>query len=143
MSGVVVLVGAVSSLWLALVLVLVVARPKGLLVQDALRLLPDTLRLLYRLSADASQPRSVRARLWLLLAYLAVPFDLVPDLIPVVGQADDVIIACLVLRSVVGRAGAGAVSRHWPGTDDGLRALWRVAGLPGQPEACATHARSG
>jgi uncharacterized membrane protein YkvA (DUF1232 family) len=129
------LAGGVLALWLALVLVLLVARPKGVQVQEALRLLPDTLRLLYRLAADASQPRSVRVRLWLLLAYLALPFDLIPDFIPVLGYADDVIIAFLVLRAVVRRVGGGAVSRHWPGSDDGLRALWRVAGLPGDPDS--------
>jgi uncharacterized membrane protein YkvA (DUF1232 family) len=122
-------------LWIALVLVLALARPKGVLLQEALRLLPDTLRLIYRLGADASQPRAVRIRLWLLLAYLSLPFDLIPDFIPVLGYADDVIIACLVLRGVVHRAGAEAVSRHWPGSEDGLRALWRVAGLPGEPAA--------
>jgi len=127
------LAGGLLALWLALVVVLLLARPKGILLQEALRLLPDTLRLLYRLAADASQPRSVRVRLWLLLAYLALPFDLIPDFIPVLGYADDVIIAILVLRAVVRRAGGGAVSRHWPGSDDGLRALWRVAALPGEP----------
>jgi uncharacterized membrane protein YkvA (DUF1232 family) len=69
--------------------------------------------------------------LWFLFAYLALPIDLIPDFIPIVGYADDAIIVCLVLRSVVRRAGPEAVRRNWPGTPDGLRVLWRVAGLPG------------
>ena len=72
-------------------------------------------------------------RLWLLLAYLAFPIDLVPDFIPVIGYADDVVIVAAVLRSVVRRAGPQAVRRHWPGTHDGLEALWRLARLPGNP----------
>lgn len=62
-----------------------------------------------------------------------MPFDLIPDFIPVIGYADDAIIVAAVLRSVVRRAGADAVRRHWPGTQDGLAALWRAAGLPGSP----------
>jgi uncharacterized membrane protein YkvA (DUF1232 family) len=119
--------------WLALLVGLALARPRrGLLVQ-ALRLLPDMLRLLRRLAADGSLPRGVRMRLWLLLAYLALPIDLVPDFIPVIGYADDAILVIWVLRSVVRRAGPQAVRRHWPGTADGLSAVWRLCGLPSPP----------
>jgi hypothetical protein len=52
------------------------------------------------------------------MVYLAIPIDLVPDFVPVLGYADDAIIVTLVLRSVVRRAGLGAVRHHWPGTDD-------------------------
>jgi len=69
-------------------------------------------------------------RLWLLFVYLAMPFDLIPDFVPIVGYGDDAIIVCAVLRSVVRRAGAEAVRRHRPGSDDGLAARWRAAGLP-------------
>jgi hypothetical protein len=68
------------------------ARPRGGLLREALRLLPDLLRLL---AADRSLPRSVRIRLALLLAYLAVPIDIVPDFIPILGYADDAIIVTI------------------------------------------------
>ena len=68
--------------WLALIAVLVTARPRGGLLREALRLLPDLLRLLPRLAADRSLPRQVRAGLALLLAYLAFPSDLVPVGLP-------------------------------------------------------------
>ncbi len=74
-------------------------------------------------------------RLWLLFTYLAIPVDLVPDFIPVIGYADDAKIVAWKLRSVVRRAGPEAVRRHLPGTEDGLAVLWRVAGLPGEPVA--------
>jgi uncharacterized membrane protein YkvA (DUF1232 family) len=118
-----------AGLWLVLVLALLVARPRGGLLPEAVRLLPDTLRLLKRLATDGTLPRGVRVRLWLLFAYLAVPFDLVPDFIPVLGYADDAILVVLVLRSVVRRAGPEAVRRHWTGTADGLAALARAAGI--------------
>ena len=115
--------------YLALLAALIVARPKGNLLGAALRLLPDLLRLLRRLAADSDVSWTVRVRLWLLLGYLAIPFDLVPDFIPVLGYADDAIIVTLALRSVVRRSGAPVIRRHWPGTDDGLTALARLTGL--------------
>ncbi len=78
--------------WLMLVVALVFARPKGSLLEESMRLLPDTIRLLHRLATDHSLPRGVRVRLWLLLAYLACPIDIIPDFIPVIGYADDAII---------------------------------------------------
>lgn len=128
---------AIAAIWAVLVVALVVSRPRGTSLSDALRLLPDTLGLLRRLATDKALDRGARVRLWLLFAYLALPFDIVPDFIPVIGHADDVIIVCLVLRSVVRRAGAAAVRRNWPGTPEGLAALWRIAGLPGTPSEAA------
>jgi uncharacterized membrane protein YkvA (DUF1232 family) len=115
--------------YLGLLAALLAARPKGNLLGEAVRLLPDLVRLQRRLAADSAVPRAARVRLWLLLAYLAIPFDVVPDFVPVLGYADDAIIASLVLRSVVRRAGPPVVRRHWPGTDNGLAALARLTGL--------------
>ena len=64
---------------------------------------------------------------------LAIPIDVIPDFIPVLGYADDAIIVTAVLRSVVRRAGLEALHRHWPGTDDGLAAVTRLCGLSRQP----------
>jgi uncharacterized membrane protein YkvA (DUF1232 family) len=116
--------------WTALVIALLVARPRGALLSEAVRLLPDLLRLLRRLAADPDMPRGVRLRLALLLAYLAMPIDLIPDFVPVLGYADDAIIVALTLRSTVRRAGLDAVRARWPGTDDGFTALCRLTGLP-------------
>ena len=115
--------------WLALLVALVLMRPKGALLAEAVRLLPDLLRLLRRLAADSKLPRGVRARIVLLMVYLALPIDLIPDFLPVVGYADDAIIVAFVLRSVVRRAGIEAVRAHWPGTESGFAALARLAGL--------------
>jgi uncharacterized membrane protein YkvA (DUF1232 family) len=115
--------------WLALLIALLLARPKGPLLAEAIRLMPDLLRLLRRLAADRNLPRGVHARLVLLLIYLALPVDLVPDFVPVVGYADDAIIVAAVLRAVVRRAGIEAVRAHWPGTDSGFAALARLTGL--------------
>jgi uncharacterized membrane protein YkvA (DUF1232 family) len=121
--------------WLVLIATLAIVRPRGGLLREALRLLPDVLRLVRRLAADPDLPRGVRVRLALLLAYLAFPLDLIPDFIPVLGYADDAIIVTAVLRSVVRRAGLQAVRKHWPGTEDGFAALSRLTGLDKPPTA--------
>lgn len=127
------LIGVAAALvlaWLALVVALLVIRPRGSLLREALRLLPDVLRLIRRLAADKDLPRGVRIRLGLLLAYLALPIDLIPDFIPVLGYADDAIVVTAVLRGVVRRAGLEAVRAHWPGTPDGFTAVTRLTGIP-------------
>ena len=125
-------IGVASALllaWVALVIALAILRPRGGLLREALRILPDALRLIRRLTADNTLPLGVRVRLALLMVYLAIPLDLIPDFIPVLGYADDAIIVTAVLRSAVRRAGLAAVYAHWPGSDDGFAALCRLTGL--------------
>ena len=124
-----VVVGGLLLVWLILLAVLWAARPDELTARGALRLLPDVIRLVRRLAADRSLPRGVRVRLWLLLGYLLMPIDLVPDFIPVPGYADDVVVVAWALRSVVRRAGGEALDRHWPGEPAGLAVVRRVAGI--------------
>lgn len=101
---------------------LLVAKPRGTGLREALRLLPDLLRL----ARDGSLRRCIRLRPWLLLGYLALPIDLVPDVIPVLGDADDAMLVALVLRTVVRRSGVPAIEQHWLGTPDGLAGLLRL-----------------
>ena len=125
-----VLIGVAAGLvvvWVGLLVALWLGRPDQMTIRDALRLLPDVARLMRRLATDPTLPQGVRVRLWLLLAYLAMPFDLVPDFIPVLGYADDAIVVVVALRSVARRAGPAALERHWPGTPDGLAAVRRLA----------------
>jgi uncharacterized membrane protein YkvA (DUF1232 family) len=122
--------GVVLIYALLLILLALYARkhPETVGMKEALRLLPDLLTLLRRLIADRSLPRGIRVRLILLLVYLASPIDLVPDFLPVIGYADDVIIVALVLRSVIRMAGSRPLEQHWPGTPTGLALLQRLAG---------------
>ncbi|GAB3983891.1 hypothetical protein GCM10029978_091910 [Actinoallomurus acanthiterrae] len=138
LTGLLAAAAGLLLLWLLLVGFLALARPKGATLgafpdqpaptdlPAAVRLLPDLLRLVTRLARDPTLPRGVRIRLWLLLAYLAMPIDLVPDFIPVLGYADDAILVAVVLRSVIRRAGPEAVARHWPGDEQGLEAVRRL-----------------
>lgn len=126
------LAGVLSGLvlmWLGLLGFLWRARPDARRLGEAARLLPAVIRLISRLARDRTLPRGLRYRLWFLLGYLALPIDLVPDVIPVIGYADDAVLVVWTLRSVVRVAGAGALARHWPGTPAGLHAVESLAGL--------------
>jgi len=77
---------------------------------------------------DSRIPRSHKALLALLVAYLAMPFDLIPDFIPVVGQLDDALLVGLTVRYVLKKSGPGLVREHWPGPPESLRVMLRLAG---------------
>ena len=91
------------------------------------RFIPDCLVLLRRLIGDEGVPRRRKLTLLCLVAYLSVPIDLVPDFIPVAGQVDDVIIAALALRYALRSGGPELLRRHWPGPDDSLQVVMRLA----------------
>jgi len=74
------IVVALAFVWTTLIIALVFLRPKGGLLREAMRILPDTIRLLRRLATDRSIGVGVRVRLWLLFVYLAVPIDLIQTL---------------------------------------------------------------
>jgi len=92
------------------------------------RLIPDLIVLGKRLVADPRVPR--RAKIWLVvaLAYLALPFDLVPDFVPILGQLDAVIVVGLILRHALRTCPVSLMTQHWPGPPDGLRLVLRFAG---------------
>jgi uncharacterized membrane protein YkvA (DUF1232 family) len=89
--------------------------------------IPDCLVLLQRLLADRRTPRSSKLVLLALVAYLSVPIDLVPDFIPVIGQLDDVIVAALALRYALRAGGPDLLREHWPGPEESLAAVVRLA----------------
>jgi uncharacterized membrane protein YkvA (DUF1232 family) len=91
------------------------------------RFIPDCLVLLRRLIGDRRVPRRRKLVLLGLVAYLSVPIDLVPDFIPVVGQLDDVLIAALALRYALRSGGPELLRAHWPGPDQSLQAMMRLA----------------
>ena len=125
-------IGGIVLLWLALLAALAWSsrgQAERIKLVDALRLGPDIVRLTRRLAADPAVSRAVRIWLGVLLVYLLLPIDLVPDFLPVIGYADDAIVVALILRFVTRRAGPEAVDRHWPGTPQGLAALRSLVGL--------------
>lgn len=97
---------------------------------------PDCVVLIGRLLRDGRVPRSRKAALILLAAYLALPFDLIPDFIPVAGQLDDAIVTALVLRFVLRGGGPDLLAEHWAGPPEGRRVIALLAygrGTAGSP----------
>jgi len=101
------------------------------------RLIPDCVVLIGRLLRDPRVPRRRKLLLALAAGYLALPFDLVPDFIPVVGQLDDAIVVALVLRSLLRGGNQQLLREHWPGPESSLELLLRLIGRtkPAAPEA--------
>ena len=126
---------AAAILWVLVIVVLLLTGKR-----DAARafaaFLPDSLVLVRRLLADPGIAGSRKLALWALLAYLALPFDLVPDFLPVVGQLDDAIIAALLLRFALRGAGPARLVEMWPGSPEGLAVAFRLV-FGAQPSASA------
>ncbi len=118
---------AVLLLYALLVLGLLVAGRRG----DArawARFVPDCLVLFKRLVCDRRVSLPRKALVLALIAYLAMPIDLVPDFIPIAGQLDDAIIVAVVLRLLLRGSAPELVREHWPGPPSSLRAMLRLAG---------------
>ena len=117
--------GALLLAWALFVGVLAVAGRRA----DARALagfVPDCVVLVGRLLRDPRVSRRRKLLLGLVVAYLALPFDLVPDFVPVAGQVDDAIVVALALRGIVRGGGAALVREHWPGPQSSLALVLRL-----------------
>ena len=114
--------GVMLALWLLLIaLLLVLGRRRD--AKDVARFVPDCIVLFKRLLSDPRVPRRAKLAIGLLVPYLAMPFDLVPDFIPVAGQLDDAILVAVTMAYVVRRAGREVVEELWPGSERGLQVV--------------------
>jgi uncharacterized membrane protein YkvA (DUF1232 family) len=89
---------------------------------------PDCVVLFQRLLGDSRMPRRYRAVVVALLGYLALPFDVVPDFIPVAGQLDDAVVVAIALRAILRGGGPQMIEEHWPGPRSSLTLILRLAG---------------
>jgi uncharacterized membrane protein YkvA (DUF1232 family) len=119
---------ALVVVWLLAVLVLLWLGRRTL-ARELIALLPNLVRLFRGLLGDQRVPRSSKALLLIGAVWLASPIDLVPEFLPGIGAIDDAVVAGLVLRHVVKRAGPDAVKDHWRGDPRTLNVLLRVAGV--------------
>ena len=105
------------------------AETGGLSARALLALLRDVILLLKDLATDPRVPRREKILAGAAAAYLVLPLDLVPDFLPLVGQADDWWVALAALRRLVAGAGYEVVYDLWRGTDEGLAVVLSVAGV--------------
>jgi len=99
------------------------------LLRDAALMLPNLVKLVGRLLKDPRVPRRSKVALGLAAAYVASPIDLVPEFIPVIGWADDVVFMMLAIDSLIERAGPEIVEEHWDGPGDLLGLIREVMGV--------------
>jgi uncharacterized membrane protein YkvA (DUF1232 family) len=118
--------GVMLAFWLLLIaLLLVLGRPRD--AKDVARFIPDCIVLFKRLLGDPRVPRRAKLAIGLLVPYLAMPFDLIPDFIPVAGQLDDAILVAATIAYVARRAGRDVIEDLWPGSERGLRVVLALA----------------
>jgi uncharacterized membrane protein YkvA (DUF1232 family) len=117
----------VVTVWVALVVALLIGARQWDIRMIA-KLVPHCAVLFKRLLADPRVPAKWKVASGFALVYLAFPFDLVPDFIPVAGQLDDAIVVALVLRGLLRSAGPRLMREHWPGPTALLVPLERFAG---------------
>ena len=89
--------------------------------------IPDCIVLITRLAREPRVPRRRKFLLFALVGYLALPFDLVPDFVPIAGQLDDVIVVALVLRHFVRAGGEPLIRELWPGPERSLALILKLA----------------
>ena len=94
-----------------------------------LRVLPDLTRLIIRLGADPTLPRSAKIALAAAAVYLLSPIDLIPDFIPLIGYLDDVLLAAILVDGILTFVDRSVVLRYWPGSAQSLQAVARSAAL--------------
>jgi uncharacterized membrane protein YkvA (DUF1232 family) len=102
---------------------------RGMWMKEAALALPNLVKLVYRLMRDARIPLKSKAILGAILGYMVVPIDVVPDFIPVVGQADDVLLLSYGIRHIIEVAGTDIVLEHWDGSQDVLELVGSITGF--------------
>lgn len=118
--------GVLVGLWLLAAFVLLVIGRRTI-ARELVTFLPNLIRLFRGLLGDERVPRSSKVLLLLGAFWLASPIDLVPEFLPGVGALDDAVIAGLVLRHVVKRAGPEVVKSHWRGDPKTIGLMLRAA----------------
>lgn len=120
--------GVVVLVW-TIAIVALVAFGRRSSAAELARLLPNLVSLFRGLLRDPRVPRASKLWLGAAIVWFISPIDLVPEFIPVAGPLDDAIVAVLVLRHIVNRAGPSVVEEHWRGAPGTLKVILRAAGV--------------
>ena len=74
--------------------------------------LPMYLRVVWGIARDPRTPIGLKGMLLAAIAYVALPIDLIPDVIPILGQADDLTVLLLVLDTFIQNAPPEVRAEH-------------------------------
>ncbi len=95
-------------------------------LQEILFLIPNLVKLLYRLLEDKRVPSQEKIILGAAAVYVASPIDFVPDFIPFIGQIDDLLLVALVLKRFLNSAGEDVLLEHWDGPQNLLQMVDKI-----------------
>jgi uncharacterized membrane protein YkvA (DUF1232 family) len=87
-------------------------------MKNLLMFLPNMVALCARLMVDKRVPRTERALFAAAVIYAVIPFDFIPDMIPFIGQIDDLFLIALTLLRLIDRTDDMVVREHWRGGGD-------------------------
>ncbi|HKP45821.1 MAG TPA: YkvA family protein [Pyrinomonadaceae bacterium] len=98
-------------------------------LKNLLLFIPNMVLLCFRLLTDSRVPATERALVAGAIVYAIIPFDLIPDMIPFVGQVDDAYLIALTLLRLMERTDPKVVRDHWSGGGDVVEFVGAVAML--------------
>src|SRR5437762_1042312 len=101
-------------------------------LKNLLLFIPNMLLLSVRLMKDSRVPATERALVAGAIIYAIIPFDLIPDMIPFVGQIDDAYLISLTLLRLMERTDAKIVREHWNGGGDVVELVGAAALIAGK-----------
>ncbi len=95
-------------------------------VTELLLFLPDFFMLTVRLFIDKRTPRRVKVILGGVIAYLLMPWDIIPDFIPIIGYVDDLVLVVIALNSMLNEIEPEVVLDNWSGKEKPLTIIQQV-----------------
>lgn len=84
-------------------------------LKEAVLLIPNLIKLLYNLMQDASVPKADKVLLVGTIAYVLSPLDFLPDMIPFLGQVDDLLLMALVIKRLMDNVSHEILMEYWDG----------------------------
>jgi uncharacterized membrane protein YkvA (DUF1232 family) len=87
-------------------------------MKNLLMFFPNMFGLTAKLMIDSRVPRTERALFAAALIYAIIPLDFIPDMIPFVGQIDDLFLISMTLLRLIDRTDDAVVREHWRGGGD-------------------------
>jgi len=101
-------------------------------MKNVMMFVPNMVLLCGRLLTDPRVPRTEKALVAGAIIYAVIPFDLIPDMIPFVGQLDDAYLIALTLLRLVDRTDPKVLREHWNGGGDIVQLVESMAMLTGK-----------
>ena len=99
-------------------------------------LLPDFIALIIRLFKDKRVPTKIKIICGAIIAYFALPFDIVPDFLPIIGKIDDLAVVFYALNKIICNVPEEVIKENWEGEEEiilvirkGIDILYNTIGI--------------